>query len=176
MAKITFASLKLKVKDDIKIVDLGDKVLEVKQYLPAEDKYDLIMITLQESKENNGIYNQFKMDMFFHLNLVFMYSNIQFTDKQKEDLIKLYDLLESNGIIAAVVAAIPEDEYNYLFDTMGDVAEAYSKYDNSFAGIVNNFMINMPLNAAEAAKIVDNFDPEKYGEVINFAKAIGMRE
>lgn len=176
MAKVTFASLKLKIKDDIKTVDLGDKVLEVKQYLPAEDKYDLIMITLQESKENNGVYNQFKMDMFFHLNLVFMYSNIQFTDKQKEDLVKLYDLLESNGIIAAVVAAIPEDEYNYLFDTMGDVAEAYGKYNNSFAGVVNNFMINMPINAAETAKIVENFDPEKYGEVINFAKAIGMRE
>ena len=176
MAKVTFASLKLKLKDDIKTVDLGDKVLEVKQYLPAEDKYDLIMITLQESKENNGVYNQFKMDMFFHLNLVFMYSNIQFTDKQKEDLIKLYDLLENNGIIDAVVAAIPEEEYNYLFDTMGDVAKAYSKYDNSFAGIVNNFMVNMPINAAEAAKIVENFDPEKYGEVINFAKAIGMRE
>ena len=175
MAKVTFTSLKLKVKDDIKTVDLGDKILEVKQYLPAEDKYDLIMITLQESKES-GVYNQFKMDMFFHLNLVFMYSNIQFTDKQKEDLVKLYDLLESNGIISAVVAAIPEEEYNYLFDAMNDIAEAYSKYDNSFAGVVNNFMVNMPINAAETAKIVESFDPEKYGEVINFAKSIGMRE
>ena len=175
MAKVTFASLKLKVRDDIREIDLGDKKIEVKQYLPAEDKYDLIMITLQESKEE-GVYNHFKMDMFFHLNIIFMYTNLQFTDKQKEDLIKLYDILESNGIINAVVAAIPEDEYNYLFDTMETVAKARSKYDNSFAGILNNFMVNMPINAAEANKIVENFDPEKYGEVINFAKAIGMRE
>ena len=175
MAKVTFASLKLKVRDDIKEIDLGDKKIEVKQYLPAEDKYDLIMITLQESKEE-GVYNHFKMDMFFHLNMVFMYTNLQFTDKQKEDLIKLYDMLESNGIINAVVAAIPEEEYNYLFDTMETVAKARSKYDNSFAGILNNFIVNMPINAAEANKIVENFDPEKYGEVINFAKAIGMRQ
>ena len=175
MAKVTFASLKLKVRDDIREIDLGDKKIEVKQYLPAEDKYDLIMITLQESKEE-GVYNHFKMDMFFHLNMVFMYTNLQFTDKQKEDLIKLYDVLESNGIINAVVSAIPEEEYNYLFDTMETVAKARSKYDNSFAGILNNFMINMPINAAEANKIVENFDPEKYGEVINFAKAIGMRQ
>ena len=175
MAKVTFASLKLKVRDDIREIDLGDKKIEVKQYLPAEDKYDLIMITLQESKEE-GVYNHFKMDMFFHLNMVFMYTNLQFTDKQKEDLIKLYDVLESNGIINAVVSAIPEEEYNYLFDTMETVAKARSKYDNSFAGVLNNFMINMPINAAEANKIVENFDPEKYGEVINFAKAIGMRE
>ena len=175
MAKVTFASLKLKVRDDIREIDLGDKKIEVKQYLPAEDKYDLIMITLQESKEE-GVYNHFKMDMFFHLNMVFMYTNLQFTDKQKEDLIKLYDVLESNGIINAVVAAIPEEEYNYLFDTMETVAKARSKYDNSFAGILNNFIVNMPINAAEANKIVENFDPEKYGEVINFAKAIGMRE
>ena len=175
MAKVTFASLKLKVRDDIREIDLGDKKIEVKQYLPAEDKYDLIMITLQESKEE-GVYNHFKMDMFFHLNIIFMYTNLQFTDKQKEDLIKLYDVLESNGIINAVVSAIPEEEYNYLFDTMETVAKARSKYDNSFAGVLNNFMINMPINAAEANKIVENFDPEKYGEVINFAKAIGMRE
>ena len=175
MAKVTFASLKLKTKDDVEKINLYDKEIEVKQYLPAEDKYDLIMITLQESKEE-GVYNHFKMDMFFHLNIIFMYTNLQFTDKQKEDLIKLYDVLESNGVINAVVAAIPEDEYNYLFDTMETVAKARSKYDNSFAGILNNFMINMPINAAEANKIVENFDPEKYGEVINFAKAIGMRE
>ena len=175
MAKVTFASLKLKVRDDIREIELGDKKIEVKQYLPAEDKYDLIMITLQESKEE-GIYNHFKMDMFFHLNIIFMYTNLQFTDKQKEDLIKLYDVLESNGVINAVVSAIPEEEYNYLFDTMETIAKARSKYDNSFAGIVNNFITNMPINAAEAAKIVENFDPEKYGEVINFAKAIGMRE
>ena len=175
MAKVTFTSLKLKTKDVIEKINLYDKEIEVKQYLPAEDKYDLIMITLQESKEE-GIYNHFKMEMFFHLNIIFMYTNLQFTDKQKEDLIKLYDILESNGVINAVVAAIPEDEYNYLFDTMEVIAKAKSKYDNSFACVVNNFMVNMPLNAAEAAKIVDNFDPEKYGEVVNFAKAIGMRE
>lgn len=175
MAKVTFASLKLKIKDDIREIDLDDKKIEVKQYLSAEDKYDLIMITLQESKEN-GVYNNFKMDMFFHLNLIFMYTNIQFTDKQREDLIKLYDILESNDIISKVVAAIPEDEYNYLFNTMTDIAETYGKYETSFAGIANNFITNMPINAAEAAKIVDNFDPEKYSEVINFAKAIGMRQ
>ena len=91
MAKITFASLKLKTRDDVEKINLYDKEIEVKQYLPAEDKYDLIMITLQESKEE-GVYNHFKMDMFFHLNIIFMYTNLQFTDKQKEDLIKLYDV------------------------------------------------------------------------------------
>ena len=172
---ISYANMKLKPVTTTHKFEWNGNEIEVLDYLPIEDKYDLIMITLQESKENNGIYNQFKMDMFFHLNLIFMYTNIQFTDKQKEDLIKLYDILESNGIISAVVAAIPEDEYNYLFDTMGDVAEAYGAYDNSFAGVVNNFMVNMPINAAEAMKIVENFDPEKYSEVVNFAKAVGMR-
>ena len=37
--------------------------------LNQQDKYDLIMITLQESKEE-GVYNHLKMDMFFHLNII----------------------------------------------------------------------------------------------------------
>ncbi len=66
------------------------------QYLPAQDKYDLLMITLQKSLEN-GAYNEFKLNLYFELNLVYMYTNISFTEKQREDEFKLYDTLESNG-------------------------------------------------------------------------------
>lgn len=175
MAKVSFASLKLKVKDEVKKININDKEIEIKQYLSAEDKYDLIMISLQQSKEN-GIYNDFKLDMFLHLNLVFMYTNLTFTDKQREDLPGLYDILETNGIIELVVANIPEDELNIIYASTTEVKNSLVAYENSFAGIANNFITNLPENAQAAADIVDNFDPDKYSEVVNFAKAIGMRE
>ena len=165
MAKVTFASLKLKIKDEIKTININDKEVEVKQYLTAEDKYDLIMISLQQAKEN-GIYNDFKLDMFLHLNIVFMYTNLTFTDKQRENLPNLYDILETNDIIEMVISAIPENE----------IKKSLITYENSVAGIVNNLITQLPANAQAAADIVDNFNPEKYNEVINFAKAIGMRE
>jgi hypothetical protein len=174
MAKVSFTTLKLKVNDTSKCIQIGDKEIEVYQYIPAEDKYDLIMITLQQSKEN-GIYNSYKQEIFFHLNLVYMYTNLSFTDKQKEDYLKLYDILESNGIFDAVVDAMAEDEYENLLTWMEEVQRDLLTYENSFAGVVNGIMENLPKNAEAAAEIVNGFDPEKYEEVLNFAKGIGLR-
>ena len=174
MAKVSFASLKLKRNDDVNILHIGDKEIEVKQYLPFEDKYDLIMISLQQAKEN-GIYNELRLDMFFHLNLVFMYTNLSFTEKQKEDLANLYDILESNGIIVDIIASIPEEEYSYLVKNVDILKKEMNIFESSFAGTVNNFMTQMPVNAQAAADIVENFNPEKYEEVINFARGIGMQ-
>lgn len=175
MAKVTFASLKLKIKDEIKTININDKEVEVKQYLTAEDKYDLIMISLQQAKEN-GIYNDFKLDMFLHLNIVFMYTNLTFTDKQRENLPNLYDILETNDIIEMVISAIPENEIKIIYEEVNEIKKSLIAYENSVAGIVNNLITQLPANAQAAADIVDNFNPEKYNEVINFAKAIGMRE
>ena len=80
MAKVTFASLKLKVNNDIKTFNWEDKEIEVGQYLPISDKSDLIAITLQKSKINE-FYNPILVDMYFHLHIVYMYTNLTFTDK-----------------------------------------------------------------------------------------------
>ncbi|MBQ1716746.1 MAG: hypothetical protein II025_02495, partial [Ruminococcus sp.] len=58
--------------------------IEVLKYLPIEDKYNLINITLQNAREGS-IYNSLLLDVYFHLYIVIMYSNITFTEKQKEN-------------------------------------------------------------------------------------------
>lgn len=174
MAKVSFTTLKLKVNDNTTVIKVGDKEIEVAQYLSAEDKYDLIMITLQQCKEN-GIYNSFKKEIFFNLNLVYMYTNLSFTDKQKEDYLKLYDILESNGIFNEVIGAMAENEYENLITWMEEVQMDLMNYENSFAGVANNLLNAFPQSAQAAADIVNNFDPEKFENVMNFAKGIGMK-
>ena len=170
MSKITYSSLKLKMKNDIKVIDFNESKIEVKQYLPITDKIVLIDITLQKARESK-LYNPLKVNMYFHLHLVYLYSNITFTDKQREDEEKLYDILDSNGLIDAIVAAIPESEYVDLLNKTSEKIETELKYNTTAAAILNSFMDELPRNAEAAAKIVDNFDPEKYQAVLNFAKA-----
>ena len=98
MAKVSYANLKLKINQEVKTIDYNGTNIEIIQYLPIEDKYDLMMISLQKAKEND-VYHPLKLDMYFHLYLVYMYTNISFTDKQRENELKLYDTLYSNGII-----------------------------------------------------------------------------
>lgn len=170
MAKPTYASMKLKVDTKPTKITFNDTEIEILQYLPISDKYDLIMITLQNAYEE-GIYNPLKLDMYFHLYMIYMYTNISFTEKQKEDETKLYDTLASNGLIIEVLKCIPENEYQTLFTYMQEIIDEKMKYSTSASGILNKFIDDLPAQAQAALDIVENFDPDKFQAVKDFAKA-----
>lgn len=170
MSKVSYANLKLKTKTDVLTFDFEGEQIEVLQYLPISDKYDLIMITLQKAKEGN-IYNQLKLDMFFHLHLVYLYTNLSFTDKQKENEFKIYDTLQSNGFIDKMIEFIPKEEYENLFEMIEKQVKIEMKYSTTVASILDKFIDDLPKNAEAAMKIVDNFDPDKFQAVKDFAKA-----
>jgi hypothetical protein len=107
MAKISYASLKLKVDKSVETFDFNENKIEVLKYLPVEDKRDLVEITLQKAEEN-GIYNPVLLDMYFHLHLVYMYTNLSFTDKQKENEAKIYDTLACNGFFDKFFEVLPK--------------------------------------------------------------------
>lgn len=170
MSKVSYANLKLKTKTDVLTFDFEGEQIEVLQYLPISDKYDLIMITLQKAKEGN-IYNQLKLDMFFHLHLVYLYTNLSFTDKQRENEFKIYDTLQSNGFIDKMLELIPKEKYDELFEMVEKQVKMEMKYTTTAASVLNKFVDDLPKNAEAAMKIVDNFDPNKFQAVKDFAKA-----
>ena len=113
MARIPFTKLKCKINTNEIPVQIGEETIAVKQYLPIQEKLELI------SK------------------VIFAYTNISFTDKQKEDLPKLYDILYSSGVIAEVLKNIPEDEYMEIVFGVRDSIEAIYKYQNSVLGVLD---------------------------------------
>lgn len=144
--------------------------IQVKKWIPTSDKNDLIQIALQKAEED-GIYNEVKLDCYFHLNLIYLYTNIEFSEEDRKDEMKLYDILESNGIIAEVISVIGEEEYNDLFDKLNDMKYYNNHYRNTAAAVLRNIVQDLPKNAAAAKEIVDSFDANKYQEVIDFATA-----
>lgn len=171
MAKVTYASLKLKTDTSVKEVEFNGSKIGVLQYLPVDDKYSLVNITLQKSKDGS-IYHPLKKDMYFHLNLVYLYTNLSFTDKQREDESKLYDTLQSSGLLSLILENIPEEEYETLYSFIEEYERDILNYQNTIAGIVANIIESLPARAEEMQKIVDNFNPENFQEVLNFANAI----
>ena len=176
MGKVSYANMKLKVKNEVKTFKFQNNDIEVIQYLSSEDKYSLINITLQKSLED-GFYNPLKLDVYFHLHLVYMYTDISFTEKQKEDEFKIFDTLKNNGFIDLMLENIPEDEYNYLLKIMEETIEKNEKYKNTVAGIMSKLIDDLPTNAQAAMDIVNNFDEDKFQAVKDFARAAnGGRE
>lgn len=167
--KVSYANMKLKTNTTVNTFEFCGQKIEVLKYLPAADKYDLLMITLQKSLEGN-IYNEFKLNLFFELNLVYMYTNISFTEKQREDEFKLYDTLRSNGFFELFYEALDDKEYEELFDQIAELKITMEKSKNSIAGVISNIIEDLPVNAEAAAKIVENFDPSQFQAVVDFAR------
>ena len=130
MAKVTYASLKLKTDSSVETFDFNGNTIEVLKYLPIQDKYDLITMTLERAEEE-GVYNPVMMEAYFHLYLVYMYTNLTFTDKQREDELKLYDTLQSSGFITQMLEKISEVEYNMLYTYLAETAEYLTEYKNT---------------------------------------------
>lgn len=137
MAKVAFTKLGLKRKDEVKTVNINNNVIEVKQYLPINDKLALIsrVINLSHDSSNNFA-NPVQVEVIGTVEIIMAYTNLSFTEKQKEDYAKLYDLLEENGITKDLIGAIPEDEYAFLIDGINESIEAVYKYQNSILGIL----------------------------------------
>lgn len=137
MAKTTFS--KLKLITEIKPVELtwNDQVIEVKQYISMQDKLTFVTNVLNAAADDNRFYNKGKVDMFFVLELIYTYTNISFTDKQKEDPVKIYDAFKVSELYREIVNSIPNEEVDYLYDLVTDAAKQIYAYQNSAYGIMD---------------------------------------
>ena len=152
MAKIAFTKFGLKKNDNIKIVNINGLDVEIKQYLPVDEKLVLISKVLSKAADENNFSNPIKLDVFTKLEILFAYTNISFTEKQKEDSVKLFDLLEGNGIFNIIVKNIPELEYNCIVDGVKECGEAVYTYRNSILGILDTISTDysdLSLNATD---------------------------
>lgn len=162
MAKIAFTKLGLKKKDEVKTVNINNNVIEVKQYLPINDKLALISRVINLSYDSsNNFANPVQVEVIGTIEIIAAYTNLSFTEKQKEDYAKLYDLLEENGITKDLISAIPEDEYTFLIDGINESIEAVYKYQNSVLGILDSVAQDYSNLEFDASKIQQELaDPQ----------------
>lgn len=161
MAKIAFTKLGLKVDKENEIINWNDQEIEIKQYLPVNEKLELISRIINNSAEDMKFYNVGKIEIFTTLEIIFAYTNINFTDKQKEDVCKLYDLFMSSDLMDEIFAHIPESELDWISDTIEDTIESIYSYQNSVMGIldaIKNDYSALDLDASEIQKKLA--DPE----------------
>ena len=61
MAKLPFSKLNIKANTNISTLGIGDIEIEVKEYLPIEEKLNLISRIVNQSVDDNGFYNPIKI-------------------------------------------------------------------------------------------------------------------
>lgn len=152
MAKVSFTKLGLKKNEDVGILHINEQDIEVKQYLPINEKLELISSVINSAADENNFSNPVKENVFLTLEILYHYTNINFTDKQKEDPVKLYDLVVSSGLVNKVTDLIPEEELDEVINGLAQSVKAIYTYRNSALGILESISqdySNLDLDATE---------------------------
>ena len=159
MAKVSFTKLGLKKNEDVGILHINEQDIEVKQYLPINEKLELISSVINSAADENNFSNPVKENVFLTLEILYHYTNINFTDKQKEDPVKLYDLVVSSGLVNKVTDLIPEEELDEVINGVAQSVKAIYTYRNSALGILESISqdySNLDLDATEIQEKLAN--------------------
>lgn len=163
MTKVSFKNLGLKMNQEVKVINFNEQEIEVKQYLPVNDKLELIsrVINKTSASDDNNFANPVKIGMFFALEIIYVYTNLNITDKQKEDELKLFDTVLSSGLYHMIEDAIPIAEYSRIYSGLMDSVEAIYNYRNSVLGILDTISQNYNNLKFDASEIQNKLsDPQ----------------
>jgi hypothetical protein len=136
MAKVSLNKLSLKVNQDIKTIDFNGQNIEIKQYLPINEKLELISNVITQALDEYSYANPVKIKVYTTIELFKYYTNINFTEKQLEDIPKLYDLLTSSGASAFILNQIPQSEVEEIVTSTRESIESISAYQSSILGVL----------------------------------------
>lgn len=161
MAKVGLTKLDLKKNTEIEIIKFNEQEIEVKQYLPIEEKLDLIANIVNDSVDDNGYYNPAKVYIFTIIRMVEAYSNLNITEKQKEDIFKLYDLFAGSGLSAAIFQAINPMEVQQTQRWIAELIDSIYQYKNSLVGIfdaIKDDYVDLEETASELQETIGDKD------------------
>ena len=169
-----YSELNIKLPEETKEVEFNGKVIQVKQFLPTEKKNSLVQLALQQSEEDNILYNPILLDVYTNVYIIFFYTDLEFKDVDKTDpleIVNLFDEMFTSGLIETVIGAIPENEYNDLIYYRNAYKEANETQKTTASYVIDNFLSQLPAQLEQLSTTIENFDPNQFNEVIEFARA-----
>lgn len=136
MAKVSFNKLGLKPNNVITTIEHNGVEIEVRQTLSYLDKLELVSNILNSTIDTNGYWNSMRLNLYLTLEVVDAYTNLTFTEKQKEDPFKIYDLIVSSGLFTKIIEAIDPNDWQEINDNVNIMVNNIYNYKNSVLGIL----------------------------------------
>lgn len=175
MAKVAFTKLGLNKDTTINILEWNGQKIEVKNYLPMSEKLELVSTIINNSIDDNGYYNPMRVHVNLIIETIFAYTNISITEKQKEDVLKLYDLFVSTGLSGEIIGkTISPYEYNYIKQWVNETINSIYNYKNSVMGILDTISTDYSDLNLDATEIYEKLsDKENLGLVRDVLTKLG---
>ena len=176
MAKIPYTKLECKVNTSTCDIDINGQTISIKNYLPIQEKLEMVSNIINQAAvaDTNGYWNPGKINVFFTLEVIYNYTNINFTDKQKSDPTKLYDQIVSSGLYEKVIQIIDPAELNFINSTLNETLRNIYTYRNSVYGILDTISTdysNLELDAEQLRQTIA--DPNNLALLKNVVAKLG---
>ena len=174
MAKISLNKIAPIKSGEIKEIEFNGEIIQVRQYLPVEDKIALTERVLSGAFDESNRYSKYRLNLLLAIEIVRAYTNINITEKQLENIPHLYDLLQLNGINDFVQDNIPESEINELIGKAYGEANNLQNYLNSLMGVMKTITTDYSNTELNVEKITEQLNnPEALSTVKEILDKIG---
>lgn len=134
-----FSDIDTKYKKEFKTFTWREKEIKISQYLPIDEKIALIDIALQKSMYN-GMVHPLQLKKYYELGLVYMYSDIVFSEKDRADEAKIYDELWASGLLDEIIKRIAPKEIQTCAEMLKETKLAIEKHKVSAVGIIETLI------------------------------------
>lgn len=174
MEKVLYTNLfseNVELPEDKTLVFKGE-VIYVKQYIPLEQKMEIIQNVVNICAFDKVFLNAPQAKVVQEIEMIKFYTNIEFPDSSLSDVYSLYDNLVLSGLIDALFldALIPLTEQNFIIDNIYNILIETFKYNNSAQGIIRNIIASANENMLNINDLVEKVKDPAIGEFLKNLK------
>ena len=127
---------KISYQDKIenKEITYDGQTFNVRSWIPMEDKLALIGNIINASIDDNTFYNPARLHIFYVMNMVKEYTDIDFKEM---NIMYAYDLLDVSGLWDIIEKYIYENEINFIKQNIKETITNIYAYKNSVLGMID---------------------------------------
>lgn len=147
----------LNIEFPTKEIIIDNEKIIIKQYLSTSDKIDIIQAIIDLCL-NEEIINQPKLDALFNVFIALNYTDIEFESRDVDQLLKLYDYLESKGYMSVIINTIPKVEYDALVGYLNETIDDFNRLKTSITGALGSLVGSLPTLMEQISEISKEID------------------
>ena len=155
-----FKDLDVKINKTYKTINFKGQDVKIAEYLSIDEKIALIDIALQKSMYN-GMVHPLQLKKYYELGLIYMYTDVIFSDADRVDEAKLYDVLYCSGFMNDVIKSIPAKEIQILAEMLKETKVAIEKHKVSVVGIIETLINTLQNEIPNLMEQLSNLSPEQ---------------
>lgn len=135
---VMFNDLYLEPNENVRTFTYKGKTINVKQYLPIEEKAELITYVLNHAVDlRTNTFSPLRVSVYLTLGIINWYSNINFEpDQLEEKAPEVFDLIDGSRFLELFLDNMENAEFEYMNKTVAKVLKDYETYANSMAGMI----------------------------------------